>query len=75
MPVWALLDAGHLRDFYPLPGVRHVRIFADNDASYTGQEAAYSLAKRLRGAKFSAEVEMPAVEGWDFNDVLRAQRR
>lgn len=75
VPTWALLDAGHMREFYPPTGVRLIRIFADNDESYTGQEAAYALAKRLRGTKFAVDVDLPTVAGWDFADVLQAQRR
>lgn len=67
-PVWALINANNLEKWMPPEGVEHVIIFADNDLSFTGQAAAYSLAKRLI-QKFHVDVKLPSTPGWDWNDV------
>jgi putative DNA primase/helicase len=54
--------------------VRRIVIFGDNDASYTGQVAAYALAGRLRSEGFIVEVEVPAEPETDWNDVHRLRR-
>lgn len=45
--VWATLSAGALTKWQPPLGVKHIIIFADVDASFTGQTSAYQLATRL----------------------------
>jgi len=75
MPVWATTSATMLEQWVPPVGVRSITIFADNDASYTGQAAAYALAKRLAFEAYRVrtaqriEVLMPTKIG-DWNDVL-----
>lgn len=74
VPVWASLNAGRLEAWRPPEGVRVV-VFGDNDLSFTGQAAAYALAKRLRREKREVEVRIPTQPGWDWNDVfLKAGR-
>jgi putative DNA primase/helicase len=46
-PVWASISAGGMRGLVIPPEVDQVHIFADNDANYTGQAAAYNLANRI----------------------------
>ncbi|UVK43275.1 toprim domain-containing protein [Mesorhizobium sp. AR07] len=70
MPVWAALTAGLLQEWTPPASVETVFIFGDNDASSTGQAAAYSLCQRLKAKGLSAFVELPPVVGQDWNDVL-----
>jgi putative DNA primase/helicase len=50
-------------------------IAADNDYSYTGQAAAYALAKRLKLAGKIVEVIMPEIIGEDFNDEIKRKNR
>jgi len=75
VPCWAAVNAGMLAAWQPPPEVRRILIFGDNDTSYTGQAAAYALARRLRSEGFIVEVEVPAEPEADWNDVHRLRRR
>jgi putative DNA primase/helicase len=70
VPVWAAISAPLLKKWRPPSDVRKVIIFGDNDESFTGQEAAYSLARFLSG-DVEVEVKIPSIPGWDWNDVQR----
>lgn len=72
VPCWAALNAAMLRQWEPPPDVTHVGVFGDNDANFTGQAAAYELARKL-SAKVGVWVEIPKDEGEDWNDVLRSR--
>jgi hypothetical protein len=52
---------------------RAFRIFADNDASGTGQAAAHTLAARLVKAAIAAEVVLPPLSDTDWLDVLNGK--
>jgi putative DNA primase/helicase len=69
MPVWAALTAGLLQEWTPPATVTTVFVFGDNDASSTGQAAAYTLAQRLMAKGLSVFVEIPVSSGQDWNDV------
>lgn len=77
--VWACCSAGELGKFQPPAVCKHLLIFADNDASFTGQLSAYSLARRLASVPRerrleSIEVRLPMYhdrgENDDWNNVL-----
>lgn len=70
MPCWAASSAHMLETFQPPQGVEAVIIFADNDANFTGQKAAYALANRLAVAGFTTGVFIPNEIG-DYADVLK----
>lgn len=74
LPCWAALNANNMEGWLPPDGVLTVVIFGDNDASATGQAAAWTLARKLRARKITATVEMPEREGEDWNDVLLSRR-
>lgn len=68
VPTWAAISAGGVRDWIPPAGIKHVMVFGDNDANYTGHSAAYSLANRLELKGVKTEVFFPAEVGKDFAD-------
>jgi putative DNA primase/helicase len=72
--VWAAISAPLLKKWRPPAGVGKVIIFGDNDENFTGQEAAYSLARSLSG-DLEVEVKIPSIPGWDWNDVQRNNNR
>lgn len=75
MPCWAAINAPILSKWFPPPGIKKVVVFADNDANYAGQHAAFQLANRLTvKMKVEAEVYIPDCVGHDWNDVLMARR-
>lgn len=66
IPCWAAYSAAMMVKFQPPEGVDAVTIYSDNDANFTGQNAAYSLAQRLAG-KYRTNVRVPESVG-DFAD-------
>jgi putative DNA primase/helicase len=71
IPVWSAINAHNLAKWKPPAVVRKVTIFGDNDESYTGHKAAYTLASRLIvQEKLEVEVKIPDRVGDDWADVL-----
>ena len=76
MPVWATTADSLLMLWKPPPQARRITIFGDHDASYAGQAAAFTLAKRLvfeaRRDKIEREVsvQIAPTMGQDWNDVM-----
>lgn len=70
MPVWAALTAGGLEKWEPPAGCSIISIFGDNDRSFTGHNAAYSLAKKLIRKGYDVTVHFPKQIGDDWNDHL-----
>lgn len=68
VPVWAALTANNLEKWVPPEGASHVFVFGDNDKSFTGQAAAFVLAKRLKHQGFITQVHIPSCLGTDWND-------
>jgi putative DNA primase/helicase len=75
VPVWAALTADLLQAWEPPEKVRHVTVFGDNDISFTGQAAAFGLAKRLTVRGLTLNVEIPVRTGSDWNDVWADRQR
>jgi putative DNA primase/helicase len=69
IPVWSVISANGIRTFVPPAGLRRLIVFADNDANYVGQAAAYELAQRISD-KLDVEVKVPPDVGQDWLDVL-----
>lgn len=80
IPVWAAMSAPLLVKFQPPAECRHLIVFGDNDESWTGQLAVYSLARRLAAVpcelRIGVEVRLPDYwdrgEKTDWNDLLLA---
>lgn len=71
LPVWAAIDAGNLAELPVLPGIERLTIFADTDASGTGQQAAATLAGRWHRAGREVFIAQPAAGAdgkRDWND-------
>lgn len=75
VPVWAALTADLLMAWEPPASVTTVFVFGDNDTSFTGQAAAYGLARRLKMKGLAVAVEMPLRIGSDWNDVFVERRQ
>ncbi len=76
VPVWAAMTAGLLQEWVPPANVEMIFIFGDNDISFTGQAAAYTLARRLKTREgLTVIVEIPPRAGQDWNDLLMAKLR
>lgn len=71
-PAWATISAHGLAEFKSIP--RHVTkviIAGDNDASFTGQAAAFECAKYMKNRlNVETVVTMPKQLGYDMQDVL-----
>ncbi len=75
VPCWSGLNADGLAKWVPPDGTSSVVIFGDCDASFTGQEAAFVLARRLAAKSIAVRVEIPDRFGADWNDVLLERQR
>ncbi len=70
LPVWATIGCGNMAELSELPeGVRAVTVFADNDAKFAGQAAAYAFAHRWACRGMKVEVVLPGTAGEDWLDV------
>ena len=74
VPVWSCISAQGVEGFEPPAGVEHVIVFADNDANFAGQAAAYRAAHRLKLRGFAVEVCVPLTVG-DWLDELGRRAR
>ena len=72
IPTWAALSANGIKSFEPPSIVRRLHVFADHDRSFTGQAAAYELARRLTVGPNRIEVivSVPPGPDTDWLDVL-----
>lgn len=68
-PVWSVVSANGIETFNPPAGVKSLTVFADHDANFTGQAAAYAAARRLSQRGISCEVAIPPLIG-DWLDVF-----
>lgn len=69
LPFWAATSAALLEKWKPPPVARQIVIAADNDHSFVGQAAAFSLAKGLVRDGYDVTVSIPKKPGDDWADV------
>ena len=67
-PVWATIDAGHMKEFPVIPGIEFLTILQDNDKA--GIEASSLCAGRWFDA--GVTVCITDQESNDLNDILMA---
>ena len=73
-PVWATTSEVLLQRWLPPPEAKRIIIFGDNDTNFVGQDAAYSLARRLvhdavkDKIDLQVEVRIPREAGLDWAD-------
>jgi len=77
-PVWAALSATNMEKMWIPANVTRISIYADHDKNYTGQAAAYALAKHLeaqakRTGPREVAVYVPRYADTDWADVLRGR--
>jgi len=71
IPVWSAINAHNLAKWEPPAITQSVTVFGDNDESFTGHAASYSLARRLKlKHKLDVRVVIPETAGQDWADVL-----
>ena len=68
VPCWAAYSANNLAKFDPPEGIKSLIIYGDRDFSFTGQAAAYELARRMQAKGIGVEVALPPDEGQDWLD-------
>lgn len=68
MPVWAATSATLLECWVPPTGAEKILVAGDNDASLTGQAAAFALARRLVREGYAVEVRIPGTKDRDWAD-------
>lgn len=66
---WACISSTLMQTWEPPVGIKKIVIYADNDANFVGQKAAYILAQKLYNMGLIVSVEMPDKIG-DWNDIL-----
>lgn len=74
IPVWAAVSSTMMKKWLPPPGCEEIVIFGDHDLNYTGQEAAYHLAKLLSAKGYPiGKVLFPNTPGTDWADEYLRQ--
>ena len=72
VPTWSCISTSGIESFEPPEGVEQIVIFADHDANFAGQAAAYRAAHRLALKQYEVEVVIPPTVG-DWMDQLVGQ--
>jgi putative DNA primase/helicase len=72
VPCWAAYSATLMESFIPPECVRKLIVFGDNDSTFTGQKAAYTLANKMERAGLSVEVRIPDRVDTDWADEVAA---
>ena len=73
-PTWATISSTLMESFEPPDDIRRVIVFGDCDANFTGQAAAYKLAKRLYLKDHVVDVKIPDRGDW-ADQIERTRQR
>lgn len=73
-PVISALSAQNLVELSLPSEVKKVEIWGDNDASYCGQRASYTLAEKLKRKGIDVEVYIPPNTGEDWLDFINKNK-
>lgn len=68
VPVWSAICANGMEAWEPPEGCRSVLVCGDHDKTFTGQAAAFVLAKKLHLKGYAVEVAIPETKGSDWAD-------
>jgi putative DNA primase/helicase len=72
IPAWAAVSADAMMNIALPEHITKVMVAGDNDTSFTGQKAAFTLANRLKvHDKRKVQVVLPNEPDTDFNDELK----
>lgn len=69
IPVWSALNANGLKAWEPPEIAKSIVIFGDNDSNFTGQDAAFSLARKLALKGLHVDVQIPEEPDTDWADI------
>ncbi len=75
VPTWSCISTSGIESFEPPQGVEHVIVFADHDANYAGQKAAYAAAHRLALKGIEVEVCIPPTVGDWLDELVRMNQQ
>lgn len=73
-PVFSTVNTGGMTKFNAKNGVKNVIIWADNDVSNAGMNAANKLKERLTKQGLNVEIHLPRTQGHDFLDALNSNQ-
>lgn len=69
---WSAVSSTRLEQFIPPEIVQELHIFSDNDESFEGQRAAFTLASRLKKTRnINVIIHCPDQVGTDYADIIK----
>ncbi len=74
-PVWATCNANQMERLVIPDCVEELTIVADNDESFTGQAAAYALAKKAVNTGRAVKVILEGMTGQDYLDIFNEKNQ
>lgn len=74
VPCWSTISAGQMVKWRPPEDIDLIGIYGDSDESFTGQIAAYTLARDLKKINCTPKVFLPKT-AVDYNDILVDEMR
>lgn len=69
---YSAISANNMEQLFVPPHIESVTILCDNDHTFTGQKASFTLARRLDNEGKRVDIVMARKRGLDYNDVFHA---